>query len=53
MMKKAQDTYYALMGWDEGGIPTEESMKKYGPDFVTKDEKIPCKSGRLCFAAAR
>jgi aldehyde:ferredoxin oxidoreductase len=39
MMKKAQDTYYALVGWDADGIPTEESMKKYGLDFAMKDIK--------------
>ncbi|MDR2820056.1 MAG: hypothetical protein LBB60_05965 [Desulfovibrio sp.] len=39
MMKKAQDAYYTLVGWDADGIPAEESMKKYELDFVIKDIK--------------
>ena len=36
-MKKAQDTYYALVGWDNDGIPSDETLKKYGMDFVIAD----------------
>ena len=34
MLKKAQDDYYAMVGWDNNGVPTPESLKKYGLDFA-------------------
>ena len=34
MLKKAQDEYYALLGWDDNGVPTPETLKKYGLDFA-------------------
>jgi aldehyde:ferredoxin oxidoreductase len=34
MLKKAQDEYYALLGWDDNGVPTAETLKKYGLDFA-------------------
>ena len=30
MFDKMLDEYYALRGWDEQGIPTEETFKRYG-----------------------
>jgi aldehyde:ferredoxin oxidoreductase len=35
--KKMQDDYYAYYGWDENGIPTEETLKKLKLDFVMAD----------------
>ena len=32
--KKMQDDYYAFFGWNDNGIPTEETMKKLGLDFA-------------------
>ena len=34
MLKKAQDEYYASMGWDADGVPTSETLKKYGLEFA-------------------
>jgi aldehyde:ferredoxin oxidoreductase len=34
MLKKAQDEYYAVLGWDDNGVPTAETLKKYGLDFA-------------------
>ena len=34
MLKKMQDEYYALVGWDADGLPTPETLKKYGLDFA-------------------
>jgi len=34
MLKKAQDEYYALLGWDANGVPSPETLKKYGLDFA-------------------
>jgi aldehyde:ferredoxin oxidoreductase len=34
MLKKAQDAYYALVEWDNNGVPTPETLKKYGLDFA-------------------
>jgi aldehyde:ferredoxin oxidoreductase len=34
MLKKMQDEYYALVGWDDNGVPTPETLKKYGLDFA-------------------
>jgi aldehyde:ferredoxin oxidoreductase len=34
MLKKAQDEYYAALGWDDNGVPTPETLKKYGLDFA-------------------
>jgi len=34
MLKKAQDEYYALLGWDDNGVPTPETLKKYGLGFA-------------------
>ena len=34
MLKKIQDEYYALMGWDHNGLPTPEVLKHYGLDFA-------------------
>jgi aldehyde:ferredoxin oxidoreductase len=36
-MKKAQDTHYALMGWNADGIPEEAILKKYSLDFAIAD----------------
>ena len=33
-MKKAQDEYYAYLGWDDNGIPSAETLKRYGMDFI-------------------
>ncbi len=35
--KKMQDDYYAYYGWDENGIPTEETLKKLKLDFAVAD----------------
>jgi aldehyde:ferredoxin oxidoreductase len=35
--KKMQDDYYAYYGWDENGIPTEETLKKLKLDFAMAD----------------
>lgn len=35
--KKMQDDYYAYYGWDENGIPTEETLKKLKLDFTVAD----------------
>jgi aldehyde:ferredoxin oxidoreductase len=34
MLKKMQDEHYALLGWDSDGVPTSETLKKYGLDFA-------------------
>jgi len=34
MIKKIQNEYYAAMGWDDNGLPTEEGLKKLGLDFA-------------------
>ncbi|MCL2123153.1 MAG: aldehyde ferredoxin oxidoreductase family protein [Desulfovibrionaceae bacterium] len=34
MLKRIQDEYYALVGWDADGVPTPETLKKYGLDFA-------------------
>jgi len=34
MLKKAQDEYYAMMGWDADGVPTPETLKRYGLEFA-------------------
>jgi len=34
MLKKIQDEYYAHMGWDADGVPTPDTLKKYGLDFA-------------------
>lgn len=45
-MKKAQDTYYALRGWDDDGIPTEENMKiRTGLRHKGCEKIIPCPEG--------
>jgi aldehyde:ferredoxin oxidoreductase len=37
-MKKAQDSHYALMGWEASdGLPGNATLKKYGLDFVIQD----------------
>ena len=33
-MKKMQDEYYAYFGWDDNGIPTEETLKELGLEFA-------------------
>ena len=30
---KLLDSYYALRGWDNNGIPTKETLKKLGLDI--------------------
>jgi aldehyde:ferredoxin oxidoreductase len=35
--QKMQDSYYAYYGWDENGIPTEETLKKLKLDFAIAD----------------
>jgi len=38
--EKMKDEYYAIRGWDvKTGIPTEETLKKFGLDDVAKDLK--------------
>lgn len=31
------DTYYAFKGWNEQGIPTEESLRDLGLDYVYQE----------------
>ena len=38
-LKKAQDDYYALLGWDANGVPTADTLKKYGLDFAADSLK--------------
>ncbi len=33
-LKKNQDDHYALMGWNDDGLPSAETLKKYGLDFA-------------------
>ena len=33
-LKKNQDDYYALVGWDDNGLPSAATIKKYGLDFA-------------------
>ena len=33
---KLLDRYYALEGWDEDGVPTEETLLKYGLSAVNE-----------------
>lgn len=33
-IKKAQDDYYAYVGWDADGVPTKEILTAYGLDFA-------------------
>ena len=35
--KELLDTYYQFKGWDEQGIPTEESLRELGLDYVFED----------------
>nr|NJM03216.1 aldehyde dehydrogenase [Desulfobacula sp.] len=35
--KELLDTYYKFKGWNNDGIPTIESLKKLGLDYVSKD----------------
>ena len=35
--KELLDTYYAFKGWNEQGIPTEESLRELGLDFVFEE----------------
>jgi benzoyl-CoA reductase subunit BamB len=35
--KELLDTYYKFKGWNNDGIPTIESLKKLGLDYVAKD----------------
>jgi benzoyl-CoA reductase subunit BamB len=35
--KELLDTYYDFKGWNSEGIPTEESLKALGLDFVSED----------------
>jgi len=36
-LKKGQDDYYALLGWDDNGLPSNDALKKYGLDFAIAD----------------
>lgn len=36
-MKKAQDEYYTLLGWDTDGVPTNDILKQYSLDFAVAD----------------
>ena len=36
---KLLDRYYALEGWDEDGIPTEETLREYGLEDINKTVK--------------
>jgi aldehyde:ferredoxin oxidoreductase len=36
-MKKAQDEYYAMLEWDDNGLPSDATLKKYGLDFAIPD----------------
>jgi len=35
--KELLDTYYAFKGWNEDGIPTKESLKELGLDYVAEE----------------
>jgi len=35
--KELLDTYYAFKGWNEDGIPTKESLKALGLDYVAEE----------------
>lgn len=35
--KELLDTYYTFKGWNEDGIPTHESLKDLGLDYVSQD----------------
>lgn len=35
--KELLDSYYKLKGWNEQGIPTQESLQKLGLDYVSED----------------
>jgi benzoyl-CoA reductase subunit BamB len=35
--KELLDTYYKFKGWNEDGIPTHESLKDLGLDYVSQD----------------
>ena len=37
--RKLFDEYYRLKGWDERGIPTEETLRELGLDYVADDLK--------------
>ncbi|MGC9324717.1 MAG: aldehyde ferredoxin oxidoreductase family protein [Desulfomonilia bacterium] len=36
-LKKFQDEVYTYFGWDDNGIPTDDTLKKLGLDFAIKD----------------
>lgn len=35
--KKMQDEFYSFVGWDEKGIPTEQTLKAYGLEYLIDD----------------
>ncbi|MFZ1199153.1 MAG: aldehyde ferredoxin oxidoreductase C-terminal domain-containing protein, partial [Desulfobacterales bacterium] len=35
--KELLDTYYTFKGWNSQGIPTAESLKEFGLDYVSED----------------
>jgi len=35
--KKMQEAYYKYYGWDENGIPTEETLKTLGLEYLVDD----------------
>ena len=35
--KELLDTYYQFKGWNNQGIPTEESLHELGLDYVSED----------------
>jgi benzoyl-CoA reductase subunit BamB len=35
--KELLDTYYAFKGWNEQGIPTEETLRDLGLDYVYEE----------------
>jgi aldehyde:ferredoxin oxidoreductase len=35
--KKMQDAYYKYYGWDDNGIPTEETLKTLGLEYLVDD----------------
>ncbi len=37
VFEKMMDEFYALRGWDENGVPTKETLEKYGLDGVMSD----------------
>ncbi len=45
--KKMQDEYYSYMGWDENGIPMEETLKALGLEYLIDDVAAARKEYKL------